>query len=234
MSASDFFKKLQPLFESAEAPKQEEPEAAEPVLEGEAAMAQKYAEFLKESNNQQPVIKTYADGTKEWFLNDRLHREDGPAVIRTDGSRYWYLNDKQHREDGPAIVRADGSQLWYLNGRLHREDGPAYIGADGSQRWYLNGERVEPFTTNEENASSESNDDFGLDEEVVTELSPMTVKRTSDKRISNFQNASDKWDEHSADPSIHDTGEDNPFDQEVEDSFAKLQRNHRLAMRSKS
>ena len=65
-------------------------------------------------------MKTYtvevSDGTKFWYLNDKLHREDGPAIEYADGSKYWYLNDKLHREDGPAIEYVSGSKYWYLNG----------------------------------------------------------------------------------------------------------------------
>ena len=35
-----------------------------------------------------------ADGTKRWYLNDKCHREDGPAVECADGSKRWYLNDR--------------------------------------------------------------------------------------------------------------------------------------------
>ena len=28
----------------------------------------------------------------------------------------WYLNGKLHREDGPAIEFFDGVKLWYING----------------------------------------------------------------------------------------------------------------------
>jgi len=78
------------------------------------------------------------EGTKRWFLNGKLHREDGPAVECADGSKSWCLNGKLHREDGPAIEYADGTKHWYLNGKLHREDGPAVECADGSKSWYLN------------------------------------------------------------------------------------------------
>jgi hypothetical protein len=30
----------------------------------------------------------------EWFLNGKLHREDGPAIEYGDGQKSWYLNDK--------------------------------------------------------------------------------------------------------------------------------------------
>ena len=77
-----------------------------------------------------------------WYLNDKLHREDGPAIENADGSKYWYLNDNLHREDGPAIENADGSKRWYLNDKLHREDGPAVEYADRSKRWYLNNKEL--------------------------------------------------------------------------------------------
>ena len=60
----------------------------------------------------------YADGTKSWYLNDKLHRERGPAIEYANGSKEWYLNGNRHREDGPAIERAsDGTKSWYLNGK---------------------------------------------------------------------------------------------------------------------
>ena len=64
-----------------------------------------------------PECKTYANGTKEWFLNGRRHREDGPAIECSNGTKVWYLNDKCHREDGPAVENANGTKLWYLNGK---------------------------------------------------------------------------------------------------------------------
>ena len=83
------------------------------------------------------IIDKYEN--KRWYLNDKLHREDGPAVKYTDGSKCWYLNGKRHREDGPAVEYADGEKLWYLNGERHRENGPAVEFVDGDKLWYLNG-----------------------------------------------------------------------------------------------
>jgi len=53
------------------------------------------------------------------------------VLVHDNGDREWRLNDKCHREDGPAIEHADGSKSWYLNGKLHREDGPAIECAGG-------------------------------------------------------------------------------------------------------
>jgi hypothetical protein len=85
------------------------------------------------------TVKVYDNGNRYWYLNGKLHREDGPAVETYDGSRYWWLNGKQHREDGPAIEYADGTRCWYLNGKRHREDGPAIEYANGNREWWLNG-----------------------------------------------------------------------------------------------
>jgi len=75
---------------------------------------------------------------REWFLNGKRHREDGPAAERSDGSREWFLDGKLHREDGPAIEWADGTRQWCINGKRHREDGPAIEWASGIRKWYLN------------------------------------------------------------------------------------------------
>ena len=64
------------------------------------------------------------------------------VIVNSHGSQSWYLNGKLHREDGPAIIYANGDQYWYLNGKLHREDGPAIIWAKGAQYWYLNSEEL--------------------------------------------------------------------------------------------
>ena len=62
-------------------------------------------------------IHVYTDGSKEWYIDGKLHREDGPAVERANGSKYWYIDGKKHREDGPAIEYADGSKEWYIDGK---------------------------------------------------------------------------------------------------------------------
>ena len=69
------------------------------------------------------TVTVYTDGEKKWFLNGKLHREDGPAIEYADGSKFWFLNDKLHREDGPAIELGNGNKFWYLNGkRLTQEE----------------------------------------------------------------------------------------------------------------
>ena len=88
------------------------------------------------------TVEVYADGNKYWYLDGKLHREDGPAIEYCNGSKEWWLNNKLHREDGPAIEWKDGSKQWYLDGKIHRGDGPAVEYADGDKYWYLNGDEV--------------------------------------------------------------------------------------------
>ena len=62
---------------------------------------------------------------KAWWVNDTLHRVDGPAMI-------MYFKDGRIYEE-----------LWYKNGNLHRVDGPASILHNNphlieTQSWYIN------------------------------------------------------------------------------------------------
>ena len=41
--------------------------------------------------------------------------------VYDNGTKYWYLNGKLHREDGPAIEWSSGNKAWYLNGKLLSE-----------------------------------------------------------------------------------------------------------------
>ena len=37
----------------------------------------------------------YSNGTKSWWRDDKLHRDDGPAVIDSNGDKYWWINGKR-------------------------------------------------------------------------------------------------------------------------------------------
>ena len=60
-------------------------------------------------------IAEWPSGTKQWFLNARYHRVDGPAYEGANGYKSWYLNGALHRENGPTIEDPDGSKEWWLN-----------------------------------------------------------------------------------------------------------------------
>jgi hypothetical protein len=55
--------------------------------------------------------------TQYWFENDKLHREDGPALIDPDGEKWWCKDGKLHREDGPALRFGNGYKEWWLDGK---------------------------------------------------------------------------------------------------------------------
>ena len=76
-----------------------------------------------------------------YTLEDRLHREDGPALIHYNGSEEYYIDDKLHRENKPALIRPNGSKEWYNNDRLHRLDGPAMENANGSKEYFIHGKK---------------------------------------------------------------------------------------------
>ena len=45
------------------------------------------------------TVKVYPNGDKSWWLNDKLHREDGPAMEWANGSKSWFLNDEEVTEE---------------------------------------------------------------------------------------------------------------------------------------
>ena len=45
------------------------------------------------------IYKIDKFGTKRWYLNGVIHREDGPAVEFADGTKEWWLNGVQHTEE---------------------------------------------------------------------------------------------------------------------------------------
>lgn len=67
-----------------------------------------------------------------------------------NGNKFWYriadhnFSDKNlHREDGPAVIRStDTYQAWWINGKRHRIEGPARIWANDNQEWYYNGQKI--------------------------------------------------------------------------------------------
>ena len=103
-------------------------------------LAERYEQVLEA--DQEPVmtvVNNKLGGKKEWRLNGKLHRLDGPAIEHPNGSKSWHQNGKLHRLDGPAVEWPDGTKSWYQNGKLHRLDGPAVEWSDGGKEWYING-----------------------------------------------------------------------------------------------
>jgi hypothetical protein len=39
------------------------------------------------------LVEEYSNGSKYWILNDKIHRETGPARILSDGTTQYWLNN---------------------------------------------------------------------------------------------------------------------------------------------
>ena len=96
----------------------------------------------------EPVVSTrkvFQGGAMEWRTDEgKLHREDGPALVRADGREQWWLHGRIHRIGGPAATDPFGTTIWCIEGKLHREDGPAVAHLDGRLQWWENGVRKPP------------------------------------------------------------------------------------------
>jgi len=89
----------------------------------------KFKRYIKNDPFLKKEILFYSSGAKSWFLNGKLHREDGPACEWGDGSKCWWLNGERHREDGPAHIGRDGTKEWWLNGKYYnRKEFPEALG----------------------------------------------------------------------------------------------------------
>jgi hypothetical protein len=55
-------------------------------------------------------------------VDGEQHRTDGPAVEWANGSKQWWVNDQRHRTDGPAIEYTDGMKRWYIHGEELSEE----------------------------------------------------------------------------------------------------------------
>ena len=82
------------------------------------------------------MIEKY--GIKKWYLDDKLHRADGPAV-EFPGTKMWFLDGEIHRIDGPASEQ-NNTKSWYQYGKLHRMHGPAIEHSNGFKEWYIQGQ----------------------------------------------------------------------------------------------
>ena len=46
-------------------------------------------------------------GTEYYYINGKLHREDGPAIIYNNGHKEWWINGHRVSESGTALHRLD-------------------------------------------------------------------------------------------------------------------------------
>ena len=59
------------------------------------------------------------------LFNGRISRvEVVEVIIDPDGTQRWFLDGRLHREDGPAITHPDGAQEFWENGNWIRAEPP--------------------------------------------------------------------------------------------------------------
>lgn len=96
------------------------------------------------SNNYPSSIKVLLLDAIDWYsisdikIDDKEIKNNHNYTKLVDGDKAWWLNGKLHREDGPAVEHLNGDKAWFVNGELHREDGPAIEYTNGTNEWYLN------------------------------------------------------------------------------------------------
>ncbi len=84
-----------------------------------------------------------------WVRNGLIHREGAPAIISFPDTLYYYDNHRLHRSDGPAMIRnwEDKMDDYFI--KEERFDGPTLIKKDALdlrrptlQCWYVGGVQV--------------------------------------------------------------------------------------------
>ena len=58
------------------------------------------------------TLVEYDDGSKYWFVDGELHREDGPAIEHINGDKYWFV-------DGKLLTEKEFNKWRKQNGRWH-------------------------------------------------------------------------------------------------------------------
>ena len=66
-------------------------------------------------------VKFYSNGMQVWFMGDKIHRVNDPAIIHPNGHKEWWFNGKRHRHDGPAVITSTGTEEYWFNGILYTD-----------------------------------------------------------------------------------------------------------------
>ena len=111
------------------------------------------ADIKKKIYNSKLTVTKLSHKT-EYHLENKLHREDGPALEwSNDDNNYnntakqWWLDNGRPcasafaLNKSPSVENYDGYKEWYINGRIYSTDGPAVTYVCAYKAWYLNGRR---------------------------------------------------------------------------------------------
>src|ERR1700722_5431120 len=99
-----------------------------------------FQKFSDQDDLKQKFLRMSSDNNwkiKYTLPNGDVHTFDDPCIY-SDGTKEWYQNGNLHRDnDQPAIICPNGDREWYQNGNLHRDnDQPAAIYSSGTRHWY--------------------------------------------------------------------------------------------------
>ena len=96
---------------------------------------------LLSSSFQEEETIIYTNCEKEWWVNGKRHKEDGPAVFYKNKLEWW-SNGKRHNPVNPAVEYINGDKEWWFEGKPHKEDGPA-IDFKEYKEWWIKGVEVD-------------------------------------------------------------------------------------------
>lgn len=92
----------------------------------------KTEKLLDKRNKLNEFAKDLLNNSSQYSIDDIVmeleffgSEEESRPYKDPDGNRHWRLHGKLHRENGPALIKPDGSEEWWLDAKLHRKDGPA-------------------------------------------------------------------------------------------------------------
>lgn len=103
-----------------------------------------------QTKRMQPELRVN-HGIKTWWVNDKRHRIDGPAIEFADGYKEYWVNGKQYSKDDweydykpRKVARKHAfymSQRVYedTNCELHHLFKPAKITHNGTKQWWKHG-----------------------------------------------------------------------------------------------
>ena len=72
-----------------------------------------FKRYIKNNPSQEKKITILTSGDKLWFLNGKLHREDGPAIEWSDGLKQWYLKGELYSEEFLFLKALEGKSILF-------------------------------------------------------------------------------------------------------------------------
>lgn len=87
------------------------------------------------------TVYQFEDGGRQYYLNGKLHRENGPSCIYGKDICY-HKNGLLHNENGPAISTVAGGDLYFIKGTLTDENGSPIIESGKKTSYNEKGDRI--------------------------------------------------------------------------------------------